>query len=157
MRFICDSREPWGPHPWEPYMPGVELVRGCLPTGDFVLPGAEDGAVVERKAIPDFLACIGRERKRFDKELLRARYVASFCIVVEGGLSDVIAQARDVHPNAIVGSVAAWSRRGFPVVFAGSQRLAAEFTQRYLSQQLTEARRLLADCEREHSPELTTN
>ncbi len=143
MTIICDTREPW-PHPWAPFLAGADLTQDTLETGDFALVGAEAGAVVERKAVGDFLACIGRERTRFDKELLRARYVQSFAIVVEGSLGDVLRQAGGVHPSAILGSIAAWARRGFPVVFAGNPRLAAEFTLRFLAQQVAEAQRLIA-------------
>lgn len=141
--IICDTREPW-PHPWAPFLPGVPLQRATLETGDFALAGAECGAVAERKTLTDFLACIGQERARFDKELLRARYVASFCIVVESTLVEVLHHPSGLHPAAIMGSIAAWTRRGFPVVFAGSPRLAAQFTQRFLFQQITEAQRMLA-------------
>ena len=144
--ITIDTREPW-PHPWAPYWPaGVPVARGTLETGDVALAGAPDGAVVERKTVSDLLACIGRERDRFDRELLRARYLGAFCIVVEGSLQDVLRQSRGIHPSAIMGTIAAWSRRGWPVVFAGNQATAAEFALRYLVQPLHEAERLLKTC-----------
>jgi hypothetical protein len=42
------------------------------------------GAVVERKTVNDLLACIGRERERFERELKRGRYVGRFIVIVEG-------------------------------------------------------------------------
>jgi DNA excision repair protein ERCC-4 len=142
ITLTIDTREPW-PHPWAPLLPETQLVQATLETGDIALAGAETGAVVERKTLSDFLACIGQERARFDKELLRARYVTAFCIVVESTLVEALHRPSGLHPAAIVGSIAAWTRRGFPVVFAGSPRLAADFTFRYLIQQITEARRML--------------
>jgi ERCC4-type nuclease len=111
--ILCDSREPW-PSPWRPFwLPDVPVLRATLETGDYALAGATDGAVIERKTVPDLLACIGRERDRFTRELLRARFCASFCIVVEGSLLDVFRQARAIHPSSIMGTLAAWTRRGF--------------------------------------------
>ena len=146
LTIVVDTRESW-PHPWAPFLPDVQLIRAYLETGDFALAGAESGAVVERKTLPDFLACIGGERTRFDKELLRARYMQSFCIVIESTLVEVLHRPSGLHPSAIIGSIAAWSRRGFPVVFAGSPRLAAQFSYRYLVQQVTEARRIVTAVE----------
>lgn len=141
--ITIDTREPW-PHPWPAFWPAnVSVVRGTLETGDLVLAGATDGAVVERKTVPDLLACIGRERARFDRELLRARYCGAFCVVVEGTLADVLRQARGLYPAAILGTLAAWTRRGWAVVFCGNQPTAAEFALRFVTQPLHEAERLL--------------
>ena len=141
--ITIDTREPW-PHPWAPFWPAdVTLTRACLETGDVALAGAPEGAVVERKTVPDLLACIGRDRARFDRELLRARYVGVFAVVVEGTLADVLRQARGLYPVAILGTLAAWTRRGWPVVFCGNQPTAAEFALRFVTQPLAEAERLL--------------
>jgi len=52
---------------------------------------------------------------------------------------------RRIHPNAILGTLAAWSRRyRHPILFAGNDRLAAEFALRFLCQPFREAQRLLA-------------
>ena len=64
MTITIDTREPW-PHPWALYFPAdVRLIRGTLETGDLALAALPDGAVIERKTVADFLAAIGRERKR---------------------------------------------------------------------------------------------
>jgi ERCC4-type nuclease len=148
VTIAIDSREPQ-PHPWPQFWPdNVLVIRETLETGDIVLAGAPAGAVIERKTVCDFLAAIGTERERFTKELLRARYLQSFCIVVEGTLLDVLRQTRGLHPAAILGSIAAWTRRGFPIVFAGNIETAATFALRCLGQPISEAQRLLAACER---------
>jgi DNA excision repair protein ERCC-4 len=145
VKLVVDSREPpWADHPWRPFLPvGIEVDQRGLETGDFAIAGFEHGAVIERKTRADFLACIGRERGRFDRELLRARYVERFCIAVEASLADVLIEAGGLHPHAVIGSVAAWTRRGWPVVFADSPRLAAQFAWRFLSQPIGEAQRLI--------------
>ena len=145
MKFTVDTREPW-PHPWAPFFsPDVSLSRGTMDTGDLAVSALPDGAVVERKAPGDFLACVGRERERFERELLRSRYCGAFVIIVEAGFPDVLTLARQhgggLSDNAIVGSVAAWTRRGAPVLFCGSVRLAAELAERFLRGQVREVQR----------------
>ena len=100
-----------------------------------------DGAVIERKSPGDLASCIGSNRERFERELKRARYCGRFVVVVEGSLSDVAIAARRVHHSAIIGSIAAWTLRFCPFVFAGSQRLAVDFAVRLLASQLPEAER----------------
>lgn len=149
MTILCDNREPHGAggllHPWASFWPtGVRVVRGTLETGDVALAALPDGAVVERKTVSDFLGAVGRERKRFDLELKRARYCGSFLIIVEGTLGDVLTanHARgQLSEAAILGTIASWSRRGAPVLFAGGQRMAAEIAFRFLSGQVREIER----------------
>lgn len=131
--ILCDSREPW-PHPWEAYLPpNVRLESATLETGDFSLQGLEDLVCIERKTGADLLGCIGSSRERFERELRRARQgVGRFAIIVEATLAELLRNAGGIHPNAIVGSLAAWTRRGAPVILAGSSREAAEFAWRYL-------------------------
>lgn len=138
---IIDTREPW-PHPWAGYFPAdVRLVRGTLETGDVALAALPEGAVVERKTVPDFLAAIGRERERFERELARSRYCGSFCIIVEGDLRDVIMQARGVNHNALMSTIATWTRRYGPILFAGGQHAAADLAFRFLAGQVREIER----------------
>ena len=144
MTFTVDSREP-EPHPWAPYLPaGARLVRGTLETGDLALAALPDGAVVERKTVADFLAAIGRERERFDREVRRARHLGAFVIVVEGSFADVL-QANyaggQLSEAAILGTVAAWTRRGAPVLFAGTVAAAAALAFAFLAGQVREVQR----------------
>jgi len=44
----------------------------------------------------------------------------------------------------VIDTVAAWTRRGFPVIFAGNAELAGRFALHYLAQQMNEAQRLVA-------------
>ena len=139
---LCDTRElPWSEHPWARYWQGVRVERNTLQTGDFALKGFEDVWVVERKAPSDFLACVGGERERFEKELARSRYCGRFLVVVEGSFQNVIKQARGIHENAILGTVTAWIRRYCPVLFCDTPELAAGVALRWLLQPIQEARR----------------
>ena len=98
----------------------------------------------ERKTVSDFCAAIGRERERFDRELLRARYCQSLTIVVEGSLTDVVNANRkrgQLSENAILGTIASWTRRGASVLFAGTVHAAADLAYRILAGQIREIER----------------
>jgi ERCC4-type nuclease len=130
--IAVDTREP-DPHPWTAYLPaGLTVKRTTLETGDLAPLGWEDLVCVERKTCSDLLACIGRERERFERELRRARHLGKFCIVVEASMADLLREARGIHGNAILGSLAAWTRRGAPVVLAGTVQSAAAFAWRFM-------------------------
>ena len=141
ITLTVDTREPW-PHPWARCLPEhVQLERRKLDTGDFALAGLSDGAVVERKTVTDLLGCIGTGRDRFERELVRGSVLPGFVVVVEGHLSDLLAETRAIHPASIIGTVAAWQRRYCGFVFAGRQCCAAEFAWRYLAGQVRDAER----------------
>jgi ERCC4-type nuclease len=142
MVLLIDTREPW-PHPWAPYFgDGVTVERATLETGDLALAAFPVGAVVERKTAGDFLSVIGGNRERFERELKRSRHVDRFCVIVEAPLSRVIHEARGIHPAAIVGTVAAWTRRYCPILFADTPELAAALALRWLLQPVEEAQRI---------------
>ena len=120
---------------------GWSLERAALETGDFCLVSHPHGVVIERKTPSDLAACIGADRERFERELRRSRYSGRFVVVIEGSLSDVAVAARGIHHNAVLGTLASWTLRYCPFVFAGSRRLAAEFAWRLLASQLPSGER----------------
>lgn len=141
--LTVDTREPW-PHPWRRWLPShVELERAALDTGDFALAGLPDGAVVERKTVSDFLGCMTSGRERFERELARGRYVGRFVVIVEGALAGCIASRGGLSEASLLGTVAAWTRRYCPILFAGSERHAAELAWRYLTGQVHEAHKIV--------------
>jgi DNA excision repair protein ERCC-4 len=141
-----DSRESADPHSWVPYFSAdVQIVRGTLDVGDFALAALPDAAVIERKSCPDMYQCLGRERERFERELIRGRYVGRMVVVIEGTMADLFCEARrrggGLSDNSIIGSLATWQRLYCPFFFSGSVQVAAQFTERYLRGQITEAAR----------------
>jgi ERCC4-type nuclease len=140
---IFDEREPKD-HPWLPYLPqNWEFERASLETGDLALAAIPQSAVVERKTVTDLANCIGGERERFEKELKRGRYVGRMVVVIEGTLAELYTASRAINYNAITGTLAAWTLRYCPFVFAGSVSAAADFAFRSLAVQVRDSERLL--------------
>jgi ERCC4-type nuclease len=119
---------------------GVE--RKCLATGDLCL-ATNEGTVVERKTGLDFLSCVGGQRERFERQLVRSRHLDAFVIIVESDFPSLIRMRGGLSPQSIVGTVAAWSRRYAPILFAGDAPHAAQIAWRWLAQPLQEARRVV--------------
>jgi len=143
INIIVDTREP-EPHPWAKWLPAhVTLEGAALDTGDFALAGLPDAAVVERKAVSDFLGCLTANRERFERELARSRHVGRFVVIVEGTLLDCIRARGGLSEASLLGTVAAWSRRFCPILFAGTERHAAELAFRFLVGQITEGQRIV--------------
>ena len=141
MNLIFDSREPT-PQPWARFLPeGWCVNRGTLETGDIAIARLPDGVVIERKTAADLAGCIGSNRERFERELKRSRYCGRFIVVCEGTLGDVCAAGRSIHHSAIVGTVAAWTTRYCPIIFAGTVAAAADFAFRALRAQVREIER----------------
>jgi DNA excision repair protein ERCC-4 len=153
---LVDSREPWPNHPWKRYMPvGWFFERGYLETGDLALATFPESAIVERKTSRDLATCIGAGRERFEKELERGLNVRRLVVVVEGSLTDVVVAARRLHHNMIIETIAAWTLRYAPFVFCGSERIAADFSFRFLAAQLPPSGRRSArtSFHKMHSPD----
>jgi hypothetical protein len=87
-------------------------------------------------------SCLGGERERFERELKRGRYCGRMIVVVDGSLSDVVVAGRRLHHNAIIGTIAALTLRYCPFVFAGSERIAADFAFRFLAAQVRDVERV---------------
>ena len=150
--ILIDTREPW-PHPWmkSPAWHGVTAERATMQTGDVALE-VNPSIVVERKTAGDLLMCIGAGRERFEKELRRSRHCDSFVVVVEADLQSLLSYSGGMNPASIMGTLAAWSRRYCPIIFAGTSHLAADFALRFLTQPLAEARRIVAASTKKSGP-----
>lgn len=91
MKIVCDSREQ-APFFFDgEQFENVEVQEGGLSTGDYSLVGLESRVAVERKSLPDFIGSISSGRQRFECELVRARGLDAFMVVVEAPFSDVVA------------------------------------------------------------------
>ena len=109
-------------------------VRGTLATGDYSVQGLEHVVTVERKSLSDLVACVGKERKRFEREVQRLLAYPVRAVVVEAGWPDLeLGNWRSqVVPEAVVGSVLGWVARGLPVIMAGNRKRTGEYVARLL-------------------------
>lgn len=108
-----------------------------LAAGDYSLKGLEHLIAVERKSLPDLLACIGRERDRFKRELQRLRAYRFRLLLVETDAAALEAGAwrGEIQPAHVLGSLAAWTAQfGLPVWLAGDHARAGRFLERFLFQ-----------------------
>ncbi len=117
MKILIDSREQ-SPFAFqhEKYTGTVTEV-GTLDTGDYSLAGLTDRVAVERKSLPDLVACLGRERERFEREM-------------------------QLNPHSACQSVLAFTARyRIPFLFAGSRAGAEYVCWGFLRQYLESARK----------------
>ena len=144
MRVVVDSREqvPFAFH-HEKYA-GVTVEAGTLTIGDYSLGGLTDRVAVERKSLPDLVACLGVERSRFERELQRAAALDAFVVVVEASWAELAkGQYRSqLNPHSACQSVLAFTcRYRVPFLFAGSRAGAEYATWGFLRQYLESARK----------------
>ena len=107
---------------------------GTLPTGDYGLKAMPHLAALERKSESDLLGCIGIERERFEKEIIRLLAYPVRGIVVESTWERIEAgQWRSkVTPTAALGSLLGWSAMGIPIFMVGNHERAGQFIARIL-------------------------
>lgn len=126
---IVDTREQ------QPYsFPGNTLCTG-LKTGDYSIVGLEDCVSVERKRPEELFLCVGKERKRFERELQRLAEFDYSAIVIEGDLQTLTRPSAfsKVSPRAVINSLVSWSVQfGVHVFFAENRDLARALTYRIL-------------------------
>jgi len=111
----------------------LAMQRSTLATGDYALAAAPDHAIVERKSAQDLLAVIGRDRRRFEAELMRLRAYAVRVVLVEATWADLLNDPRTkLTPTQISGTISAWTARYTSFMFDGSRALAEDFARRFL-------------------------
>ena len=132
MKIVVDSREQ-AAFPFTGY--DAYVTQGTLTAGDYSLAGLESLVAVERKSLPDLVACLGRERDRFVRELERLRGFESAAVVVESPISALaLGEYRSaMAPKAAYESVVAFMcRYRLTFYFAQDRRGAERFTYSFL-------------------------
>ena len=129
----------------------LRMERGTLPTGDYSVRGLENVVAIERKSLVDLLGCIGGERERFDREVMRLVAYPTRCLVVESTWPIIEAAnwKSKITANAAIGSLLGWIAAGLPVVMTGDRERAGRYVSRLLftaaRRRWREARSLIAD------------
>jgi hypothetical protein len=144
MKIIVDSREQCPFTFQHERYSGTIVEPGALDTGDYSLAGLTDRVAVERKSLSDLVACLSRERERFERELQRAAALDAFAVVVETTWSELAGgQYRSqLNPHSACQSVLAFTARyRAPFLFAGSRAGAEYVCWGFLRQYLESARK----------------
>ena len=144
MKIIVDTREQ-SPFAFqhERYA-GIIIEAGTLDTGDYSLAGLTDRVAVERKSLPDLVACLASGRERFERELQRAAALDAFAVVIEASWAELAAghYRSQLKPHSACQSVAAFmARYRIPFVFCGSRAAAEYMAWSFLRQYLESARK----------------
>ncbi len=90
---------------------------------------------VERKTLDDFVSTAIWSRQRFHRELARLKTYPASCVVVEGGLDDLLHGRfrSNANPSTILGvAVSLILDWGVPVFFCSNRQAARAFVERYL-------------------------
>lgn len=143
MLIVVDSREQC-PFSFTHERYEVQVQPGTLSVGDYSLAGLEDKVAVERKSLSDLVACLGRERERFERELMRGAALDAFCVVCEGSWLELARgeYRSQLKPHAACQSVLAFTARyRVPFLFAGTRGAAEYMTWGFLRQYLESARK----------------
>ena len=123
----------------------LTVTTGTLTTGDYSIQGLEHVVAIERKSLQDLIACVGRERERFDKEVQRLLAYPVRALVVEATWCEIeMGQWRgQVTISSALGSLLGWVSMGLPVIMARDHKRAGEYISRLL---FIAARRRWREC-----------
>ena len=131
---IVDSREQ-APLSLAP----LRTVAGSLCTGDYRLRGLEHIVRIERKSLPDLVACVGRERERFEREVQRLLAFPLRVLVVEATWQQVESHNETspqwrgkVTSSQVIGSLLGWQAAGLSVHMVGDHERAGAHVARLL-------------------------
>ncbi len=158
LTIIVDSREQ-APYTFAHERYAAQVQTGTLSIGDYSLAGLTDKVAVERKELSDLVACLGRERERFERELQRGAALDAFAVVVEASWAD-LSQGNyrsQLQPHAGCQSVLAFmGRYRVPFIFAGSRAAGEYAAWGFLRQYLESARKRWAAIVKAHGAEQST-
>ena len=124
-----------------------------LTTGDYSVRGLEHIIAIERKSLPDLVACVGVERERFDREIMRLVAYPVRGLVIESTWEEIERGEwrSKVKPNAVIGSLLGWAASGIPLLMVGDHERAGKYVARLLytaaRRRWREARTLIAGTE----------
>jgi len=110
----------------------LQSVVRTLDLADYSWVGGEHIYRIERKSLTDLLACVGRERERFDRECERLRAYETRCIVVESTWPELEAGGWRslITPKQAIGSCLGWAAMGIPIIMAGDHERAGRYIAR---------------------------
>lgn len=107
----------------------AKVVRRKLHAGDYSILGAEHRVAFERKGAQDFIACVRKERQRFEAQLERLSAYQYSAVVIEANYDTFKRKFWFSHatPEQVYNAIAVWSTWGTPLILAGSAQGAANY------------------------------
>ena len=135
LTIIRDTREKQG-YDFSSIEPKPKIIDKGLKSGDYSIQGMESKVAVERKSKIDAFQSFGRNRKRFEKELVRLSKMSFAAVVVEAGWAEVLnnpPKRTRLNPKTLFVSRIAWEQRhGIHFWFCFSREFAEKTTYRIL-------------------------
>lgn len=121
----------------------LQVEVGTLQTGDYALRGCDE-IRIERKSLPDLLACVGVERERFQREVERLLAFRCRILLIESTWAEIeLGSWRSkVSVESVIGSLLGWQAMGLSIHMAGDHERAGKHAARLL---FTVARRRYAE------------
>jgi ERCC4-type nuclease len=138
LKIICDTREQ------KPliFSDKVEVIRQCLPAGDYSTEKLMGRVGVERKALGDLINTIIHNKERFAKELDKTINYDYFCIVCEASIKDLLSgcyRSRAAPQSILAICCSIIAGRRIPIFFMHDRACASVFIEG-----------LLKECERKY-------
>jgi len=125
--LLIDSREQ------NPYNFRGEVTEvTCIKTGDYSIKvmdkSLQDEIAIERKSLNDFVGSITSGRERFEKEIIRAKELKYFAIVIEADWDDIENHRYEskMPVNSVIGTIMGWSVKYNIPIFLGGKRSRCE-------------------------------
>jgi DNA excision repair protein ERCC-4 len=112
----------------------LQIVQDTLETGDYAIRGLEHVARIERKSLEDLVACVGRDRERFDREVQRLLAFPVRVLVVESTWAEIEngGWRGKIVPEQVIGSLLGWQAQGLSIHLAGTHERAGRHVARLL-------------------------
>lgn len=125
LTAIIDSREQT---PFD--LAPMQIERSGLHVGDYSIKGLESVVAVERKSLDDFVACCGRERDRFQRELDALRGWQCGVVVIESTWRSISMGGwrSKLTPKQVMASLAAWIAQGHTIIMGHDHSTSATIT-----------------------------
>lgn len=133
LTFLIDSREQrplqftYGP---ADSLKSIRTETVKLDTADYSVKGLEKRFIcVERKSQDDLVNCVGKDRPRFEREIMRMLAFPCRCVVVEASWDMImLGQWRGhVSSKSVIGSIQGWIDVGIPFFFHPDRKVIADF------------------------------
>ena len=135
LTIIKDTREQQG-YSFANIKPKPEIINEGLKSGDYSIQGMEDEVAIERKSKADAFQSFGRNRKRFERELVRLSKMSFAAVVIEADWAEVLnnpPKRTRLSPKVLFVSRIAWEQRyGIHFWFCFNREFAEKTTYRIL-------------------------